>query len=289
MGTAAQDVRITFADGTPAHPVRPEIGGDLDLVRLEIETKRLPLKCATTAPQNGAPVTAIGNSLDAGVITSEPGTIKGVGESEIETDCQFVPGNSGGPILDASGHVLAVATYIRFGEKNPATAGTRYEKDRRFAVRLHDGMKWVPIPQWDLYAKAGALIESSRRLADEVVAAAQSLASNDLKRFKPRNAVVVSAVADFSRLQSRLAKMDGQTVTAMELQRNNNILATTYHMAFLKLRDACAPAIHELDTRKIPPQWGWLEKERKTSLENLQSLRDWLDSEGKKKPTFLSF
>jgi len=286
MGAPAPDVHIFFNDGTEAHPTKPEIVGDLDLARIEIATDREPLKCAAGNPALGTHVLAVGNSLDAGVITAGAGTIRGVGDTEIEVDCDFVPGNSGGPIVDPSNSALAVATYIRFGEKDAATAGTRYEKSRRFAVRVHDGMAWTPITQWPAYAAVGAKIHEAQRLSEEVAIAAQAIDTNtDLALFKPKTPKVISALADFDRLQAQFNKQSGQRLTEQRARSNNTALAATYRSAFQKLRDACSSSAKELEAYPIPKPWGWLDKQRKTTVEQLETIQTLLEAELKKIPS----
>jgi hypothetical protein len=287
MGVAAANVHITFIDGTEAHPTAPEIIGNLDLARIRLDTDRTPLKSTDAIPEIGTRVFAVGNSLDAGVITIGAGSVKGVGPQEVEVDCDFVPGNSGGPILNGAENVIGVATYIRLGEITAATGDTRYVKNRRFAIRLRNGMPWTPVPQWQVYAGIGAMIHNAQSLADEVLIAAQGIAAGaDLSLFKPRTQKVISAIGDLNRLRAQFSKLKASGLTPQKLQSSRAALVATYRSAFLKLRDACSASVRELNARPIPPAWGWLNNERTTTVKQLEMIQAVLESEIKADPPF---
>jgi len=109
-------------------------GGGGNVLTIEPDITRLPV---------GTPVIAYGNSLGDNVITAAEGVINGIGPETIEVDAGFVPGNSGGPILDKkSGKVVGVATYLRIVSPDVSMQGSRYNgyiftpTVRRFAVRI---------------------------------------------------------------------------------------------------------------------------------------------------------
>ena len=89
----------------------------------------------------GQPCFALGNSGGLNVLTPLPGRMVGAGPKEIEVTCPFIPGNSGGPILNPSGQVLGVATYVARSQGAWWAKGTRFANVRRVAVRL-DGVEW---------------------------------------------------------------------------------------------------------------------------------------------------
>lgn len=88
--------------------------------------------------------TAYGDSLGDRVITMLPGKLLGIGPDEIEISAGIVPGNSGGPVVDADFNIIGMSTYLkvlnreanlldgtRFGDGKESNAGVR-----RFAIRL---------------------------------------------------------------------------------------------------------------------------------------------------------
>lgn len=153
--------------------------------RLEVAANRDAVRFCTSEPEGLAltdktafdePVFAFGNSDGAGVITKNAGKIVGKGRGEIEVTCEIIPGNSGGPVINASNQVIGIATYTmlnpsvkmaaqlsgtvsaaereRLAERMQNHYGTRYTKARRFAVSLHDA-------DWQLVALAQFQKESA--------------------------------------------------------------------------------------------------------------------------------
>ena len=109
----------------------------------------------------GEPCYALGNSGGLNVLTPLPGRMVGAGPKEIEVTCPFIPGNSGGPILTASGQVMGVATYVSRSHKEWWAQGTRFANVRRVAVRL-DGVEWRAV-SLSSFKKANAILEKVKK------------------------------------------------------------------------------------------------------------------------------
>lgn len=82
-----------------------------------------PLRLADSrAAYPGQPVLAIGHplgltyTLTRGVVSATDRKIQGV--AYLQTDAAVNPGNSGGPLVDDGGDVLAVSTFVRAGAQN---------------------------------------------------------------------------------------------------------------------------------------------------------------------------
>jgi putative serine protease PepD len=91
--------------------VRVDRGDDLAVVRV---TKRLPvLEAVTGRPPLGTAVMAVGSPLGLGGSVSL-GVVSGFrsvdGSDYMQFSAAISPGSSGGPVVDADGHVMAVAT-----------------------------------------------------------------------------------------------------------------------------------------------------------------------------------
>jgi len=117
---------VTFADG---HTAEGTVAGhdiDGDLAVIAAGTGPAPaLPWATTAPAPGMPVFALANPGGRGLRVTF-GTVSGIDRSfrgprglritgSLEHTAPLLPGSSGGPVLDAAGHLLGINTN-RLGE-----------------------------------------------------------------------------------------------------------------------------------------------------------------------------
>jgi hypothetical protein len=125
-------------------PQQYEICNGKDIFRFEINNQcALDRKTDVTM---GESVTAYGNSGGQNIITELPGAVLGIGPNEIELSCGIIHGNSGGPVLDKKNKVIGIASFLRSNDDS-AAIGTRFEKIRRFAIRINDSDKWTAISQ----------------------------------------------------------------------------------------------------------------------------------------------
>jgi len=286
----ASSIKMHLIDGTQLIPKSAEIS-DVDLIRFPISTTHQSLTLAESMPSVNSPIATIGNSLDANVITANVGTLKGVGPEEIEIDCDMVSGNSGGPVVDENQNVIGVSTYVRFGNPDISTEGTRYRDVRRFALRLNGSLKWSPVAeQWRRYSETGQQIAKAESLLDELHYVGSRVFRNDsLEGFQPAFSKVAEAITGYDRLEKRKDKMLGQRATTQELERNNKILASTYRNIFQKLRDGCRSEAESLSRVTLPPEWKWMESRRREVLGKLSEMEVVFDEQFNSKPKFLTF
>ena len=136
-------VRATMLDGTTLALGPCEFAVGRDLARFPLDGNRPALEVRPGLPDVGERVTVLGNSDGRGVITELNGRVVGVGPTEIEVDATFTAGNSGSPVIDRNGRVLAVASYLRNcrDDRDWSKTNTRFNGIRRFALRLA-GVKW---------------------------------------------------------------------------------------------------------------------------------------------------
>jgi hypothetical protein len=160
----AGKLKFRLVDGQVILPQAAEIADSQDLVRFSIkdDSGLIPLQLADAPPTLSQTVSVYGNSEGQGAVTKLDGQILGVGPEVIEVNAGFVPGNSGSPIVSASGGVFGVATYLTMNTpgKDWVTRGTRFETVRRFGVRVADGMQWIPI-SWKTFKSQVDLLEET--------------------------------------------------------------------------------------------------------------------------------
>lgn len=143
-----------------------QIAQDRDVARIKIEGVYPGFRIADKMPEIGVSVSVVGNSDGAGVGTLLTGRVLGVGPEEVEVSAEFVPGNSGSPIIEHGGDVIAVATYVTRGKTGSdwTKAGTRFEQVRRFGVRM-DGVLWKSV-DWKKYDAQAKLLTSVNTFMD---------------------------------------------------------------------------------------------------------------------------
>jgi S1-C subfamily serine protease len=127
--SAATDIQVTFSDAhtVSAKPVGKDPDTDLALLRVDpggLDLRPLELGDSGTV-QVGDPTVAIGNpfglerTLTTGVVSALQRRLTAPSgftiDNVIQTDAALNPGNSGGPLLDASGRVIGINSQIATG------------------------------------------------------------------------------------------------------------------------------------------------------------------------------
>ena len=126
----------------------------------------------------GDKIVVLGNSGGGGVVTSLPGELVGIGPDRIEVTAEFIPGNSGSPIIHVpSGKIIGIATYLtrRYEAFASAAAkpGATPDKNggavvvRRFGYRLDTIQQWQPV-NWRAFQAEAREIEQIATLTGDV-------------------------------------------------------------------------------------------------------------------------
>lgn len=118
-------------------PLNPAV--DLARFRLDTEPKHaLAFADRASIEKHGIAFT-IGDSDGEGVLRNSEGQVIGVGAQKIEVTCDFIAGNSGGPIVNSEGKLLALASYMK--KNNSIWAKGTGMEVRRFG--------WIPSTNYD--------------------------------------------------------------------------------------------------------------------------------------------
>ena len=293
LGATKDEIEITTTDGAKLLPAALQIVPDLDLARIEVAEAPVSLSLAAGADIDEV-VATVGNSLDAGVITLNAGTVKGVGAGEVEVDCEVVPGQSGGPLINAAGQAIGVTTYILFADEDRATEDTRYAQKRYFTVRLTNDTPWTTVDSWAEYAKVGSVVQLGEEVFEQALDIAISADGGPRKdyRYAGRNQRLAEAANHHNRFVQKMTKMDGDLVTASELKRNNSSLATSFRGVYKAVIEACNEEELALQ-REInigrAKRYPWLFKRTEETANLLGMLSRFLESRSKARPHFLKW
>lgn len=149
-------------DGTVVHGGAAGVALGHDICRIALPSGGKPFEVMKDVDQTagvGDEVVVLGNAEGSGVINTIIGKIVGIGPNLVEIDAQFVPGNSGSPIVHLkTGKVIGVATYT-VTRKYDATTKEKMKDPviRRFGYRLDSVKTWQPIVWPTFYAQAAAV------------------------------------------------------------------------------------------------------------------------------------
>ena len=201
-----------------------QIATDRDLVRIRAaRSAGLPLNESPTIGQSAA---AYGDSGGKDIVTKLDGKILGVGPRELEVSSEFIPGNSGGPIITSSGDVVAVATYVarETGIPDWVKSGTRFKGTRRFGVRVSNDIKWTPMPL-ATFEDQSARISKTDDLIDELIATSRELIYDPFQRAIQTNFPDIEAISNFvnnyNATCNEYRETAGSKVTKSELRQIN--------------------------------------------------------------------
>ena len=123
----------------------------------------------------GDEVVVLGNPEGARVIKPLVGKLVGIGPNLIEVTAEFVPGNSGSPIIHLkSGKVIGIATYLTTRDPD-GLGGRAAPKVRRFGYRLDSAKQWQPIV-WPAYNEEYATIERIKERTHDLSALVREMA-----------------------------------------------------------------------------------------------------------------
>ncbi len=182
---------FTRLDNVPIIPGTAEAAAGPDIVRYALaQPPAHPLEMMTDVDGNvriGDEVVVLGNSGGGGVVTNLKGDVRGLGPDRIEVSAEFIPGNSGSPIIHVkSGKVIGIATYLtrRYEEfaakpqdKNPPSSSSGSSSPapvkpamvvRRFGYRIDNVARWEPV-NWAAFRAEGTQVQDVSRLTGDIV------------------------------------------------------------------------------------------------------------------------
>jgi Trypsin-like peptidase domain len=197
---AMPTVKITRLEGAKvaAGAVQAAVGHDI--MRLATSTVPNPLLASENVDSDariGDDVVVLGNSEGARVIQPLSGKLLGIGPDRIEVSAEFVPGNSGSPIIHLkSGKVIGIATYLKtrqFAE----FSDRRESKVRRFGYRLDSVKEWQPVA-WANYQAERVEVDRVEAVTKDLIRLIQAMREDaPMQASDFRNAAIARPVRDF--------------------------------------------------------------------------------------------
>lgn len=196
--------QFTKLDKTPVQPAGAPsgaVGHDILYYPLPADTPAPKLRAAPRLEDVatiGDEIFVLGNSEGARVIAPLTGKLVGLGPDLIEVTAEFVPGNSGSPIIHAkTGTVLGIATYLSMRDQKFLSGDTQAPKIRRFGYRLDSVKNWQPV-DWALFAQDRAELEKIQRLTADLIALLRDMRDGVIDPAAHKNPAIARHVATFS-------------------------------------------------------------------------------------------
>lgn len=171
-------VKLTLLDQSPivVGQAAAAVGHDILSLALLSDTKTMDMMLEVEKNAAiGDEVVVLGNPDGARVIKPLVGKLVGIGPNLVEVTAEFVPGNSGSPIIHLkSGKVIGVATYLTMRDAD-GLSGRGTPKVRRFGYRLDSAKQWQPIA-WPAYNEEFATIERIKETTHDLGALIREMA-----------------------------------------------------------------------------------------------------------------
>ena len=165
------NVRFTTLSQTALKPGGARAAVGHDLIAYDSPGAFAAFEVETNVLQNvsvGDSIVVLGNMEGASVIKPLHGKVVAVGPNLVEISAEFMPGNSGSPIVHLdSGKVIGVATYAIIRKVDSLTQSGPGSV-RRFGYRIDSVKNWQPI-DWSIYQTEAAAISRVSEFSASII------------------------------------------------------------------------------------------------------------------------
>lgn len=171
-----QQPQFTQLNGTRVAVGGADSATGYDLMRLALtQPTSAPLEAISSLEANvqiNDDVVVLGNTGGGGVVTSLEGKLLGIGPDRVEVSSEFIPGNSGSPIVHVkTGKVIGIATYLtkRYEEFAGPVRGSKTGEVvvRRYGYRLDTVKQWEPV-NWNVFHAEATQLQRISLLTGDV-------------------------------------------------------------------------------------------------------------------------
>ena len=166
-------VRFTLLDQSPIRTGQAAAAVGHDIMSFALLSDAKAMEIMTDVEKNAAigdDVQVLGNGESARVIKPFAGKLVGIGPDRVEVSAEFVPGNSGSPIVHVkSGKVLGIATYATIRKVDSLTGRPMDKPEvQRFGYRLDTVKQWQPVV-WPAYSGEFAILEKIEARSNDFI------------------------------------------------------------------------------------------------------------------------
>ena len=210
----------------------------IDIVRFPLlESPEFSLRFANREIIEKRPeVWTLGDSGGEAILKTLRGHIKGVGPARIEVDCEFIQGNSGGPIITSLGEVVGIASYLQ-ADQTIWAKGTEQEI-RRYA--------WIPGREhiW-INTSADELVEEGKLVQECNVNSAllwiitQLKTAEDGFHISEKLSDDAQALLEMTKEHPLRTGLDDVDKALTESVRAGADIQSTAHIEFVRFFDSC--------------------------------------------------
>jgi hypothetical protein len=142
-----------------------------DLMRFALQTESNPLVAMSNVDAEatiGDDIVVLGNAEGAKVIQPLAGKLVGIGPDRVEVSAEFVPGNSGSPIIHVkTGKVIGIATYL-IQRRYTELTNSNEAKVRRFGFRLDSVKQWQPL-NWQAFQQDKTVMDRVESTSQDIM------------------------------------------------------------------------------------------------------------------------
>lgn len=221
-----QGLSFETLGGKSLRPTKVELSASRDIARLALPEECGGLELSDKAPMGTRVFLPMVGRF--GSPSKRAGKIVGVGADRVEVSIPFSPEESGIPLLNASGRVVALVGHIQEPYLDQMKKGTRFGYNARYFCYRMAGCRWVPIPWRQYNSRYGAFYRKSRNFANEVetiVSVLEGSPFNLIRHTGNSDPLLASWVQSHNRIATKRHVTTKKKTLAFELAENIERLA----------------------------------------------------------------
>ena len=257
--------------GKPLRPMKVELSASRDIARLTLSEECGGLEISDRTSMGTAVFLPVANT--PGPPPKKEGKIVGVGADRVEVSIPFTPEESGIPLFNASGQVIALVGYIQAPYLEQMKKGTRFGYAPRYFCHRMADCRWFPVAWRQYNNRYGAFYRKSKGFADGVESVISALEESPFKiiyHTENPEPLLASWIRSHNQIAEKHHATNKKKILAFELAKNIERLA-----------GICCERHREIQTflKKNRPS-GFLEEDLETLAYRLNDMAQALNTIG---------